>query len=211
MLTLFHYSILFSNFQKLSFFVEINLSHQLLSTLPSVREVWGSIPGPVKSGTVSPTARYRCDVPLDLCCPGAMRRRWPPPLVSPYMLRRNIASIMKILFDFAQEKLFCFSFFLEIRYRYFEIPIHLATQLIEKIGSSSRSKPWTALNYLIYLSRNYRISISLQPEVGVLQNSLNYSIPINRLENPYNFYHYTQPEMRHNQNPQYSTDESSSE
>ena len=35
---------------------------QLLSSLVSVRKVLSSIPGPVKSDTVSPTARHRCDV-----------------------------------------------------------------------------------------------------------------------------------------------------
>ena len=55
---------------------------QLLSTLLSLREVWGSIPGPVKFDTVSPTARHRCDVFLELCHPGAKPRRWTPPLVT---------------------------------------------------------------------------------------------------------------------------------
>ena len=35
----------------------------------------GSIPGPVISDTVSPTARHRCDVSSELCCPGAKPRR----------------------------------------------------------------------------------------------------------------------------------------
>ena len=49
---------------------------QLLKTFLSVREVWGLIPGPVKLDTVSPTACLRCDVSLDLCCPGAEPRGW---------------------------------------------------------------------------------------------------------------------------------------
>ena len=39
-------------------------------------EVWGSNHGLVKSGTVSPTARHRCYVSSELCCPGAKPRRW---------------------------------------------------------------------------------------------------------------------------------------
>ena len=34
----------------------------MVTTSLSVREVWGSVPGPVKSDTVSPTARHRCDI-----------------------------------------------------------------------------------------------------------------------------------------------------
>ena len=34
----------------------------LLSTSLSVRQVWSSIPGLVKSDAMSPTARHRCDV-----------------------------------------------------------------------------------------------------------------------------------------------------
>ena len=45
-------------------------------------------------GQMSPTARHRCDVYLELCSPGAKPRRWAPPLV--YTFRRNTASIMKI-------------------------------------------------------------------------------------------------------------------
>ena len=55
---------------------------QLSTTSLSVREVWGSIPGPVKSDTVSPTARHRCDVSSELCSPGAKPRRWVPSLVT---------------------------------------------------------------------------------------------------------------------------------
>ena len=44
----------------------------------SVRKVcgFGSIHGPVKFDTVSPTARHRCDVSSKLCWPGAQPRRW---------------------------------------------------------------------------------------------------------------------------------------
>ena len=38
----------------------------------------GSIPGPVKSDTVSLPARHRCDVSSELCCRGARMRRWAP-------------------------------------------------------------------------------------------------------------------------------------
>ena len=33
-------------------------------------------------GTVSPPARPRCDVSSELCCPGAMPRRWIPSIVT---------------------------------------------------------------------------------------------------------------------------------
>ena len=48
-----------------------------------------------QSVTVSPTIRRRCDVFLELCCPGASLRRLTPPIVA-----CNTASIMKIWFDF---------------------------------------------------------------------------------------------------------------
>ena len=38
-----------------------------------VREVQGSITGPVKLDTGSLTARHLCDVSSELCCPGADR------------------------------------------------------------------------------------------------------------------------------------------
>ena len=54
----------------------------VVTTLLSVKEVWGSIPGLVKSDTVSPTARHRCDASSELCYSGAKPRRWIPPLVT---------------------------------------------------------------------------------------------------------------------------------
>ena len=42
----------------------------------------GSIPGSVKSDTVSPTARHRYDVSSELCCPGAKPHRWTSSLVT---------------------------------------------------------------------------------------------------------------------------------
>ena len=42
----------------------------------------GSILRPVKSDTVLPTTRHRCDVSSELCCPVAKPRRWAPPLVT---------------------------------------------------------------------------------------------------------------------------------
>ena len=55
----------------------------------SGQEVWGLIPRPVKSGTASPTARHRCDIPSELCFPGAKPRRWTPPLVTSYSVYRK--------------------------------------------------------------------------------------------------------------------------
>ena len=49
----------------------------------------------LKSNTVSSTARHRCDVSLELCCPGAMPGRWTPPLVTRFDVR-NTASMNKI-------------------------------------------------------------------------------------------------------------------
>ena len=45
-----------------------------LKTSLLVRKVWGSISGLVKSDTVSPTARHRCDVFSGPCCSGAKPR-----------------------------------------------------------------------------------------------------------------------------------------
>ena len=36
-------------------------------------KVWGSIPAPVKSDTMLPTARHRCYVSSELCCPAPSR------------------------------------------------------------------------------------------------------------------------------------------
>ena len=41
----------------------------------SARQIMGFIPGPVKTDKLSPTARHRCDVSSELCCPGAKPRR----------------------------------------------------------------------------------------------------------------------------------------
>ena len=48
----------------------------------STRGVRGSIPGPIKSDTISPMTRHRRNVSLELCCPDAKPRRWTPPLVT---------------------------------------------------------------------------------------------------------------------------------
>ena len=55
----------------------------------SVREVWGSIPGPVKLDVMSPAARYRSDVSSEMCCPGAKPRRWTLPLVARFGVYRE--------------------------------------------------------------------------------------------------------------------------
>ena len=39
-------------------------------------EIIGSLPGSVKSDTVSPAVRHRCDVSSELCCSGVKSRRW---------------------------------------------------------------------------------------------------------------------------------------
>ena len=47
----------------------------VFKTVLSVREVWGSIPGSVKSNTVSLTTRHRCDVSSELRYPSDKPRR----------------------------------------------------------------------------------------------------------------------------------------
>ena len=60
------------------------------------REVRGSNFGPVKSDTVLPTARHRCDIScFKLCYPGAMTRKWASQ--TRCTLRRNAAIIKKHL------------------------------------------------------------------------------------------------------------------
>ena len=53
-----------------------------LSTSLLATEVLGSIPGPVKSDTLSPMACHHCDVSSKLCCRDAAPRRWTLPLVT---------------------------------------------------------------------------------------------------------------------------------
>ena len=60
----------------------INVLNLVVTTLVSVREIWDSNLGSVKSDTVSPTARHRFDVSSELCCPGVEPRRRAPPLVT---------------------------------------------------------------------------------------------------------------------------------
>ena len=40
--------------------------------------------------TKSPTARHRCDVSSELCCPDAKPRRWVPPLVTRFGIIRRV-------------------------------------------------------------------------------------------------------------------------
>ena len=60
---------------------------QLLSTSLLVREVWGSIPGSVKSDTASSTTRYHCDV----CVVQTLGVEMGP--ATQYTFRRNSANI----------------------------------------------------------------------------------------------------------------------
>ena len=57
---------------------------QFLSTTLSLREVRGSIPVPIKSDTVPPTARQSSPLRrfFGAVLPGAKPRRWAPPLVT---------------------------------------------------------------------------------------------------------------------------------
>ena len=69
---------------------------QAVTCLSLEREVLGSNLWPVKSDTVLPRARHRCDISSNgAVLPGAMTRRWAPP--TRYTLRRITASIMKDL------------------------------------------------------------------------------------------------------------------
>ena len=76
-----------------SYTVHNRLASSVVKRTLSVSEVYGLIPGLVKSNTVSQTARHCFNVCVELCCPGAKQRRWAPPR---YTLRRNTVSIMKI-------------------------------------------------------------------------------------------------------------------
>ena len=53
-----------------------NLLAWWFKTSLSVQEVRSSIPEPVKLDAVSPKARQRRNVSLELCCPGAQPRNW---------------------------------------------------------------------------------------------------------------------------------------
>ena len=55
-----------------------------------VREVWDSISGPVKTSA----RRHRCEVSLELCCPGAEPRRWIPPLVTRFSVIPRISRLI---------------------------------------------------------------------------------------------------------------------
>ena len=61
----------------------------VVKTSLSLREIWGSIPGPVKSDIM---ARHRCNVSSELCCPGLSAEKGPS---TRYTLRRINASRMK--------------------------------------------------------------------------------------------------------------------
>ena len=63
----FIYFFFYFEFDSVSF----RRDSSVIETLLSMREIWGLNPGSVKSNTVSPTARHRCDVFSALCCPGA--------------------------------------------------------------------------------------------------------------------------------------------
>ena len=54
----------------------------MLKTSLSVQKVWGSIPGPVESGRVSPTVRPIYKVSSEVCYPGAKPRKGVAPLVT---------------------------------------------------------------------------------------------------------------------------------
>ena len=58
----------------------------VVTTSLSVREIWGSRPGPVNSDTVSLATRRRCFISSNFKAVlpglGAKRRKWAPPLVT---------------------------------------------------------------------------------------------------------------------------------
>ena len=54
----------------------------------------GLIPGPVKSDTMLPPARQRCDVSSELCCPDTVDAEMGPAVR--YALRRNTAIVKKV-------------------------------------------------------------------------------------------------------------------
>ena len=70
------------------------LSFRPLGQLPSQHAIgagglgFKSRVGPI--GTVSPTARHRYDVSLELCSPGVKPRRWAPQLVTRFGVIRRV-------------------------------------------------------------------------------------------------------------------------
>ena len=66
----------------------------------SMRQVWGSIPGSVKSNTVSPTSRHRYDIFFAAVLPKRNDAETGP--ATRYALGRNTASAMKISFGFCK-------------------------------------------------------------------------------------------------------------
>ena len=63
-----------------------------------VREDLSSIPGSVKSDTILPTYRHRCDVSSELCCPGATLQRWAPHLLHVSAYYRQYKDLVGIFF-----------------------------------------------------------------------------------------------------------------
>ena len=59
------------------FILNWSLAQLLIARFWSGRSGFDSWTGQI--GTVSPTARHRCDVSSELCCPRAKPRRWAPP------------------------------------------------------------------------------------------------------------------------------------
>ena len=70
----FGISRLFSSRNKMQLLIYYRPIIPVVKTLLSIPEVLGSIPVPLKSNTVSPTFRHRCDVSSELCCPGVKPR-----------------------------------------------------------------------------------------------------------------------------------------
>ena len=70
---------------------------QAVTRSPREREILGSNLGPVKSNTMLPTTRHRCDIfSKEVVLPtGATTRKWA--LQTRYTLRHNTASMMKDL------------------------------------------------------------------------------------------------------------------
>ena len=81
------------------------------------REVYVLNLGPVKSDTVLPTTRHRCNISKEAVLPiGAMTRRWASP--TRCILRRNAASIMKNLIVLKAPEQCCYLsiYILDVKY-----------------------------------------------------------------------------------------------
>ena len=68
---------------------------QWFKTTRTMREVWVRFLGRSNQSR-SPTARHRCDVSSELCCPSAKPRRWAPLLVTRFDVIPQVRAMVVI-------------------------------------------------------------------------------------------------------------------